>query len=210
MQPLTPQQRINTPGYAQNLKKLKAFYFLFVFSFFVGLLVSQFLSVSSSLADSGVYKAIEFLIPSVSIIASRSSEPKLAVAVYGSQWLLAPCYLVLLFTMAPWSSATRAAVRYTTRIRQFSTGNKVFFILSMVFLIVYYLGDFRIIPFPTLLNGGLAPDNDPNWWLAEIYYSHLALATYGAIVVAGECFFFWALLLCISNCDIYILGRNLD
>lgn len=210
MPPLTPEQRANVPGYARNLKIVRWSCSLFAFGLIGSWLVSRWLPPDTPFAGSGMFKVIGLLIPSVAVVANRCSEPMLATVVYGLQWLLAPVYLLLLFAMAPWSRTTRATVRYTARIRQISIGNKIFVVLVTIFLVVYYMGDFRAIPFPTLLNGGLAPDNDPNWWMAEIYRSYLALAAYSAIVVAGECFFFWIMLFFIWNFDIIVLRRGLN
>lgn len=208
MRKLTAEERIKSPGYARNASLVRWIYALFAVGLVGAWALSRWLPGDGPVGGSGLVKALAIAIPSVDIVAARSADPSLAAAVYGLQWLLAPLYLIVLFMMPPWSARSRAAVRYAASIRKFSLANKIFYVVILAFLVAYYLGDFRAIPFPTFLNGGLAPGNDPNWWLAGIYRSSVALGIYGAIIVLAECFFFWGMFLLACSFDICVLGKH--
>lgn len=100
----------------------------------------------------------------------------------------------------------REAARYTAGIRKFTIGQKIFLILFTLLLIIYFLGELRVLSIPTLTNGGLVPDKEA--WLGVFYSSYTALAIYNALIVCGECVVFWAMICLISIFDIYIFGNG--
>lgn len=207
MRQLTSAERRACPGYAYNVKVMWCFCACIVIAVFCGWVASRLLPADTAVADNRLFRMLGAFVPGIEVLAGWSAHPKLASVVYGIEWLFVPVYLCAWFIgIPPWSRTTRAAVRYTVRLREFGWYPRILVLVGMIFLAAYYLGDLRIIYFPTFLNGGLTPDTD---WILPIYHSYLALAAFGAVGAVCECVGLWMLLLMVCNFDSYVLGKHL-
>lgn len=208
MRQMTPAERRASPGYARGMHMLQWFVCAATIAVVSGWVASRVLPADTPLAHGVWFRLVGALIPAVGVLASHSAEPTLASVVYGIEWFFAPVYLAIFFAgFPPWSKLMRSAVRYKVRLQQFGWPQKVLVVFGMVVLLLWFLGSLGIIPFPTLLNGGLIPPTD---WLLPIYHSYLALAVFGAISATCECCVPWVLLVFAFNFDAYVLGRHLQ
>lgn len=206
MRQLTLAERKASPGYDRGVRVIQSFLCIAAIAVVSGWIASRVLPANTPLAHSVLFGIVGTLVPGVGVLAGHSANPALSSVVYGIEWCFAPMYLAIFFAgFAPWSRLMRSAVQYKSRLQHFGWPQKILVTFGMVVLLLWFLGDLRVIPFPTLLNGGLIPPAD---WVLPIYHSYLALAVFGAISATCECCVPWMLLTFAFNFDVYVLGRN--
>ncbi|WP_266182358.1 hypothetical protein [Dyella humicola] len=148
-------------------------------------------------------------IPSAACIAASSPSPARFAFVYGVQWLAVIPYLYYWFIVVPpWAKGVRDASR--AKAASLSTKQRMTFLLGVVLLALYMLGNLGLIGFPTFFNGhfACAGERSPAI-LASIHDHWLALAIYGALAVFCECTVAWMFVLSLVNFRVYLFGDSL-
>lgn len=150
--------------------------------------------------------ALAHWIPSAEHIAGYTSDPARARLIYGAQWLAFPVYLVLWFGGAtPWSAHMRAAA--AKKAATLSRAQRLVFVLAMLCLCIYLLGDFGVLSCPTFYRGQWAyPPQRAVLGIGLIYRSWTALGIYGAIATWCEACVWWVFVFFACNVRTYLRG----
>lgn len=111
-------------------------------------------------------------------IARSSGHPEIVLLIMGYQWVFLPWYAaVWLIIINPFNKTVRIAIE--TKAASMRPGQRILFVIVVLYLIAYVLGDFGVISFPTFVNAHWAyPLSRATPVLRPIYSSRVALMLY--------------------------------
>ena len=143
------------------------------------------------------------LVPSTARISAATLDPNAAQIVLSAQWALFPVHLLSWFYAGlPWSRKVRRSAEIKARTLKGS--QRVLFAVGYIFLGAWLLGDFGLIDFPTLYNGGYVyPPESAVPQLHIIYTSNFVLTVYAWMSPLMEVGCLWMFLLFTFNFRAY-------
>ena len=147
---------------------------------------------------------VGYIVGSVRRIADSTADPALSEFVLCAQWLFAPFQLLAWMIFAPpWSARAREVAR--KKARNLKTGQKLVLFAFYVFMGAWLLGDFGVLDFPTLYNGGYVyPPDEAVPQLHVIYTSRAALTVYAWLSPLVEVIVLWAFVFLTLNLGTYL------
>lgn len=140
---------------------------------------------------------VDFFVPSISAISSKSTEVERYNLVLSSQWLFVPLYVFVLFIRCfPLSESV--CNRMMESIRGYKRPNRLWMLVGLTILLLDALGSFGIISSPSFYNGGyILSETSP---VHSIFYnSRIFLILYAWSSVIAEVLYFWLLSLFILH-----------
>jgi hypothetical protein len=152
----------------------------------------------------GVIENILWLVPSVGRISQQMRNPESGEIILLPQWLFVPAYTFIWFYfLAPWSPRMRESALLKSRTLT-PAKRAIGLPVAILFLVVWLLGDFGLIDFPTFYNGEfLYPPSHAVPQLSLIYASSIALAIYAWVGPLAEVCVAWLLCVIVLNAKIY-------
>lgn len=150
------------------------------------------------------------LVSGIDGIAHSSEHPKAVVLIMGYQWVFLPWYAAVWFIIvSPLKRAVRTAME--AKASSLRPGQRILFVIAVLFLIAYVLGDFGVISFPTFLNAHWAyPLSRASMLLRPIYRSRTALMVYAWISPFCEAGLWYMLCNAIVNIRAFLGFRRAD
>ncbi len=137
-------------------------------------------------------------------IARSSEHPSEAILIMGYQWLFLPWYAAVWFIkFGPW----KKAIRMTTAAKAATLrpGQRVLALIGELYLAAYALGDFGVIPVPTMINARWAyPWDAAVFFLRPIYHSNVLLMLYAWVSPVCESVVWWLLINFTLNILLYL------
>jgi hypothetical protein len=150
------------------------------------------------------------LVSGIDGIAQSSEHPKVVVLIMGYQWAFLPWYAAVWFTtINPLKKTVRTAME--AKAASMRPGQRILFVIAVLCLIAYVLGDFGVISFPTFVNARWAyPLSGASLVLRPIYSSRVALMLYAWISPICEAGLWYMLCNAIVNIRAFLGPRRAD
>ena len=135
-------------------------------------------------------------IAGVRAAAGLSSDPEAAALVMTIQWLLVFAYVVVFFAfLSPFSKIVKVAVDKAVKLEssRLDDGDKKQFlrVIVLVLGLIVFLGDIKLIDFPTFLNGGLFVLGHEQPILVFLLNSMLWMPTLSWLISFATFLFYW-------------------
>jgi len=142
-------------------------------------------------------------IPAVREGANLSKYSNAYVFVMTVQWLVSVLYLLVFCVfLSPFSKSVRVAVdKAMQRVAESPNEDKAEFsrIIFLVLVPLVFLGDIRLIPIPTFLNGGLFATKGGGGLIVYLINSTVLMPAFSWLVVLATFLFYWSWIYMVAN-----------